>query len=78
MSDKKWNAQLADARLAMVQKVPVYIMDGKKYVKAEILKLDEKNRVFTALLRLGKGHLKWTSLDNIVVSYEPESAEESA
>lgn len=78
MSDKKWNAQLADARVAMVQKVPVYIMDGKQRVKAEIIKLDEKNRVFTALLRLGKGHLKWTSLDNILVSYEPESAEESA
>lgn len=78
MSDKKWKAQLADARLAMVQKLPVYILDGKKYVEAEILKLDENNRVFTALLRLGKGHLKWTSLDNILVSYEPESAEESA
>ena len=78
MSDKKWNAQLADARLAMVQKLPVYIMDGKQRVKAEIIKLDEKNRVFTALLRLGKGHLKWTSLDNILVSYEPENAEESA
>lgn len=78
MSDKIWKVQLADARLAMIQKVPVYILDGKKYVKAEILKLDEKNRVFTALLRLGKGHLKWTSLDNILVSYEPESAEESA
>ena len=73
MSDKKWNAQLADARLAMVQKVPVYIMDGKQRVKAEIIKLDEKNRVFTALLRLGKGHLKWTSLDNIVVLAKPEN-----
>ena len=77
MSDKIWNAQLADARLAMVQKVPVYILDGKKAVKAEIIKLDEKNRVFTALLRLGKGHLKWTSLDNILYS-KPESEEESA
>lgn len=79
MSDKKWRAPLADARLAMVQKLPVYILDGKKYVKAEILKLDEKNRVFTALLRLGKGRLKWTSLDNILVSEsENESEEESA
>lgn len=74
MSDKIWNAQLADARLAMVQKVPVYIMDGKHRVKAEIIKLDEKNRVFTALLRLGKGHLKWTSLNNILYSKEEESA----
>ena len=72
MSDKIWKVQLADARLAMVQKLPVYILDGKKHVEAEILKLDENNRVFTALLRLGKGHLKWTSLDNILYSKPTE------
>ena len=66
MSYKKWKAQLADARLAMVQNLPVYIiLDGKKY-EAEIMKLDENNREFTVLLRLGKGHLKWVSLDNIL------------
>ena len=72
MSDKIWKVQLADARLAMVQKIPVYILDGKKHVEAEILKLDDTNRVFTALLRLGKGHLKWTSLDNILYSKPTE------
>ena len=65
MADKHWDYQLATAQEAMVNKKPVFIYEGKKPIKVELLKLDETNRVFTALLRLGKGHLKWVSLDKL-------------
>ena len=63
-----WFSLLRRVQSTMLEGEPVYYMDGKRYVKADILKIDPKNKEFTVLLKFGREHLKWVRLDRIAFS----------
>ena len=56
---------LRKAEAAMKDGEPVYYMDSKQYVDAQIIQIDQENKEFTFLLRIGKHAMKWVSWDRI-------------
>lgn len=63
------------AEAAMHAGEPVYYMDGKQFVEAQIIQVDPDNHEFTVLLRLSKHAMKWVGRTAVSFGINKKAAE---